>query len=75
MSGNVVEWIQDFYTKDYYLEGPQDNPQGPDVGKRRVIRGGGWRSGKMCATVVFRQSLRPHWVDFNVGFRCARDAR
>ena len=73
MSGNVVEWVSDYYAKDYFLETPADNPTGPKYGKRRVIRGGGWRSGKMCATVVFRQSLRPYWVDMNVGFRCARD--
>ena len=73
MAGNVVEWVSDYYAKDYYLESPVDNPSGPAIGKRRVIRGGGWRSGKMCATVVFRQSLRPHWVDINVGFRCAKD--
>ena len=73
MSGNVVEWVSDYYAKDYFLEAPVDNPTGPENGKRRVIRGGGWRSGKMCATVVFRQSLRPYWVDMNVGFRCAKD--
>jgi iron(II)-dependent oxidoreductase len=73
MSGNVVEWVSDYYAKDYFLEAPVDNPTGPQYGKRRVIRGGGWRSGKMCATVVFRQSLRPYWVDMNVGFRCAKD--
>jgi formylglycine-generating enzyme required for sulfatase activity len=44
----------------------------PD-GKQRVIRGGGWRSGMSCVAVHFRQSLRPYWVDFNVGFRCAKD--
>jgi len=73
MAGNVVEWVSDYYAKDYFLESPVDNPTGPKYGKRRVIRGGGWRSGKMCATVIFRQSLRPYWVDMNVGFRCAKD--
>jgi iron(II)-dependent oxidoreductase len=73
MAGNAVEWVKDFYDKDYYLESPTDNPAGPMYGKRRVIRGGGWRSGKMCSGVSFRQSLRPYWVDMNVGFRCARD--
>jgi formylglycine-generating enzyme required for sulfatase activity len=72
MAGNVTEWVLDYYDKDYYLEGSGKNPQGPEAGKRRVIRGGGWRSGSMCCTVYFRQSLRPNWVDFNVGFRCAR---
>jgi formylglycine-generating enzyme required for sulfatase activity len=73
MSGNATEWVNDFYAKDYYLESPHENPEGPEIGKRRVIRGGGWRSGKMCATCNFRQSLRPYWVDINVGFRCAKD--
>jgi formylglycine-generating enzyme required for sulfatase activity len=73
MAGNVVEWVNDFYAKDYYLESEHENPAGPLYGKRRVIRGGGWRSGIGCSTVYFRQSLRPGWVDFNVGFRCAKD--
>ena len=73
MAGNVVEWVYDFYAKNYYLEGDPENPTGPQYGKRRVIRGGGWRSGIGCNTVYFRQSLRPYWVDFNVGFRCAKD--
>ena len=75
MAGNVTEWVLDYYEKDYYLAGPKVNPMGPGAGKRRVIRGGGWRSGSMCCTVNFRQSLRPNWVDFNVGFRCARSIR
>jgi formylglycine-generating enzyme required for sulfatase activity len=73
MAGNVVEWVNDFYDKDYYLESPVENPRGPLYGKRRVIRGGGWRSGKGCNSCWFRQSLRPYWVDMNVGFRCASD--
>jgi iron(II)-dependent oxidoreductase len=73
MAGNVTEWVHDFYGKDYYLESPPENPVGPLYGKRRVIRGGGWRSGKGCNSNWFRQSLRPHWVDMNVGFRCAKD--
>ena len=73
MAGNVTEWVHDFYDKDYYLESPDENPAGPTYGKRRVIRGGGWRSGVGCNSVWFRQSLRPYWVDMNVGFRCAKD--
>jgi iron(II)-dependent oxidoreductase len=73
MAGNVTEWVLDYYARDHYLESGSENPKGPESGKRRVIRGGGWRSGKMCASCNFRQSLRPYWVDFNVGFRCAKD--
>lgn len=73
MAGNVTEWVYDFYAKDYFNESPVENPAGPTYGKRRVIRGGGWRSGKSCTSCWFRQSLRPYWVDMNVGFRCAKD--
>jgi iron(II)-dependent oxidoreductase len=73
MAGNVVEWVYDFYSEDYFNESPYKNPAGPIYGKQRVIRGGGWRSGMSCNMVCFRQSLRPYWVDFNVGFRCAKD--
>jgi formylglycine-generating enzyme required for sulfatase activity len=72
MAGNVTEWVYDYYDKDYYLDSPMDNPTGPPIGKTRVIRGGGWRSGRSCNSCWFRQSLRPYWVDMNVGFRCAR---
>jgi sulfatase modifying factor 1 len=73
MAGNTAEWVYDYYAKDYYLESPIDNPQGAEFGKRRVLRGGGWRSGISCNSCWFRQSLRPYWVDMNVGFRCARN--
>ncbi len=72
MAGNVVEWVNDFYSKNYYLESAAANPKGPTYGKRRVIRGGGWRSGIGCNSCWFRQSLSPYWVDMNVGFRCAK---
>jgi formylglycine-generating enzyme required for sulfatase activity len=73
MSGNVTEWVWDFYDRDFYQVSSYKNPKGPVYGEQRCIRGGGWRSGKSCTSVHFRQSLRPYWVDFNVGFRCAKD--
>ncbi len=73
MVGNVVEWVSDYYQKGYYQEGPAKNPGGPEMGRFRVIRGGGWHSGPYCNQVYFRNALPPNWVDFNVGFRCAKD--
>jgi formylglycine-generating enzyme required for sulfatase activity len=73
MQGNVVEWVWDFYDADYYSSSPAVNPQGPEFGRFRVIRGGGWHSGASCNRVYFRNALPPGWVDFNVGFRCAKD--
>lgn len=72
MAGNVGEWVADYYDRDYYTNGPVKNPQGPAIGRFRVIRGGGWFSGKSCNQVHYRNALPANWVDFNVGFRCAK---
>lgn len=74
MAGNVAEWVMDYYDDDYYAVSPKDNPKGPEKGAFCVVRGGGWKGGKMCADVVSRVALKPSWVDFAVGFRCAKDA-
>jgi len=72
MCGNVVEWVADRYDPAYYTRSPKSNPQGPEIGKHRVIRGGGWHSGPYCNRVDFRNALPANWVDFNLGFRVAR---
>lgn len=54
MSGNVWEWVNDWYRKDYYASSPTSNPAGPseaeaspmpDGNKYRVLRGGNWYNG------------------------------
>ncbi len=73
MQGNVVEWVSDYYAADYYASSPSANPRGPESGRFRVIRGGGWHSGPYCNRVYYRNALPANWVDFNVGFRCVQD--
>lgn len=73
MSGNVFEWVADWYGADYYSVTPLENPQGPITGRFRVIRGGGWHSGAFCNRTYYRNALPPQWVDFAVGFRLALD--
>jgi formylglycine-generating enzyme required for sulfatase activity len=73
MVGNVSEWVADYYSGDYYKKSPDKNPTGPKEGKFRVFRGGGWHTGPGCSKVFYRNGLPPNWVDFNVGFRCAKD--
>ncbi len=73
MAGNVWEWVSDNYGNDYYSTSPEENPEGPERSRFKVIRGGGWHSGAMCNQTYYRNGLSPSWVDFAVGFRCARD--
>ena len=54
MSGNVWEWCQDCYGRNYYAGSPQNNPAGPSSGIKRVNRGGSWTS----ISRLVRSSLR-----------------
>ncbi|MFX1599843.1 MAG: formylglycine-generating enzyme family protein, partial [Promethearchaeota archaeon] len=73
ISCNVWEWVWDKYNEEYYNISPYNNPTGPEKGTLRVIRGGSWHSGITCKKVYYRKGLPSNWVDFAVGFRCAKD--
>jgi len=72
MSGNVWEWVNDWYQMDYYSVSPVNDPQGPSTGVLRIVHGGSWYSVPHVMRVSYRSGYVPDFDYFDIGFRCAR---
>lgn len=84
MAGNIAEWVQDWYSPDYYARQssqpqPVFNPTGPPAGVDKVLRGGSWDAVPFFSRSVHRQAHEPipatqtEIFDRWIGFRCASD--
>lgn len=70
-TGNVMEWVADWYGESYYRTGPTRDPQGPDHGVFKVLRGGGYTSTGSDIRITSRSKMVPDFRDETIGFRCA----
>jgi formylglycine-generating enzyme required for sulfatase activity len=71
MSGNLWEWVADWYGEDYYGQSPYENPTGPDWGTVRAMRGGSWYDTGVWKTCTVRHQNPATDLYDDVGFRCA----
>ena len=76
MAGNVWEWVNDWHGYAYYQNGPDrgQDPQGPESGEDRVLRGGAFNNGLHDVRCANRHKGGVTGYAPDHGFRCAKPA-
>jgi formylglycine-generating enzyme required for sulfatase activity/phosphatidylethanolamine-binding protein (PEBP) family uncharacterized protein len=83
MAGNVWQFVNDWYQRDYYARSPSENPPGPERGSPmrdgkpyRGMRGGNWYNGEHGHSRVsnrnpscYRGPQDPDHPYYHIGFR------
>ncbi|MEG4687609.1 SUMF1/EgtB/PvdO family nonheme iron enzyme [Enterobacter cloacae] len=70
MMGNGADWVKDWYAADYYLHSPEKDPQGPESGKKKSVRGS---TGSGHTLSIERSSLKPD-SEWGSEFRCVENS-
>ena len=76
MTGNVSEWVSDFYGSNYYEQSQgEEDPQGPDSGSEHSVKGSAFTvpPGFPAQRISKRNSAAPDATLRIYGVRCARD--
>jgi formylglycine-generating enzyme required for sulfatase activity/serine/threonine protein kinase len=69
--GNVWEWVSDWYAP--YDHETRTDPQGPDNGTEKSLRGGSWNgSDPAWVRPTYRFKLDPKLRSHGIGMRCAK---
>ena len=69
MHGNAEEWVQDWYGALYYETARELDPQGPDRGVARVLRGGSYSDPAEKVRSAYRSSARADFLSGRFGLR------
>ena len=72
MSGNVWEWVSDWFDSNYYKFSPFTDPKGPKVGEFKTLKGGSWSNNASYLNLGYRMVYGPEGKDEYIGFRCAK---
>jgi formylglycine-generating enzyme required for sulfatase activity len=72
MHGNVSEWCQDWYDKDY-KGGTGKEPRDPEARRLKVVRGGAWNSIAAVCRSASRHARAPAARESFIGFRVAAE--
>ena len=70
VSGNVWEWVSDWYDREYYAYSDSRDPRGPKGGTMRVVRGGSWVNDDVTMLrCAYRHTVPIDTYAYSIGFR------
>lgn len=75
MAGNVYEWCEDVYEKDFYQRSPKSQPVNRGEGRYRVLRGGAFVLEAEDLRSAYRYRLLPQDRTPYIGFRTVLPGR